>query len=977
MRRQTLLHHLPPRTVSWLLAAGMVAAGSANSAALDEYLIDTWRSDNGLPNNAVTSVLQTRDGYLWIGTSNGLARFDGLRFKTFRTVDTPELKSNQILSLYQDQRGGLWIGAEVGVVRYDHGQFTPYTSREGLSAAPVMSIGEDHDGRLWVGTQSGLNRWDQTRFVSFFQIDGLPDDRVASIRLLRRGQVVFGTGRGLAATRQGRFGFFQPQVDLPRNRVNSVQQDPQGRLWLADEAGLWRIDPKAATNAAVCVYSGDVSSLLEPSANEIWFGTADGKACRLTAMAEENVVQEVTRRPAAITALSEDREGNVWIGTAGDGLLRLKRRQLHLLNLPAEQSSQEVTALVENNAGALWLAFGAGGIHGWHAGKWQTFRHPQFPEGAFVRTLAEDAQTGLWIGTLGEGLFCWRNERLQRWSQREGLSDSAIEALCADDQGGIWVGTRNGGLNYLQAGQVKRFNTPWGFTGNFASQITAGSDGILWIGTTGDGLFGLSNGTFLAYTTSNGLPHNVVQALHADPEGVLWAGTAGGLARIKQGQLTSFTTKDGIPEDSIFQVQDDNHGNLWVGSNHGLYRLRKQQLHDYAEGRTPFVDAVPYGPWDGLAELQCRQGVQVTRIRGDTGRLWFPTSRGLVWIDPDKLQWNNVPPSVVLEQALVENEAVPLAEPLRVRPGKEKVQFQYTALSLTAPEKVRFRCRLKGFDNDWIDVGSSRMARYTKLSPGQYHFEVLGCNNDGVWNETGARMALIVEPFWWQTVWFKVAVAVAVAGAIGGLVQLRRSRQREIERLRLRIASDLHDEIGSSVWSITLLSQMLHKYGTMGEEERGDVREIHRIATQTANAVRDIVWLINPAFDTVQDLVMRMKDFAGTMLRGVTFQLRSEGVNLSRQLPLDFRQNVFLIYKETVTNIAKHARATRVEVAVEEHDTRWRLIIRDDGVGFDPSAVPSGNGLKNLRRRAEKMAGSVEFETAPRQGTTVVVSLPM
>jgi signal transduction histidine kinase len=293
-------------------------------------------------------------------------------------------------------------------------------------------------------------------------------------------------------------------------------------------------------------------------------------------------------------------------------------------------------------------------------------------------------------------------------------------------------------------------------------------------------------------------------------------------------------------------------------------------------------------------------------------------------------------------------------------------------LSLTAPEKLCFRYQLKGFDRDWSEPNTTRVARYPKVPPGKYRFRVVACNNDGVWNEQGASVAIVVAPFWWATNWFRLGIAAAAASLIGGLYRLRQARRRELERLRVRIASDLHDDVGSSLWSITLLSRLLAKHGEMGSQERQDVGEINRIAAQTSNSIRDIIWLINPAFDTAQDLVLRTKDFAGTVLHGVDYRLHSEGVDLSRKLPLDFRQNLFLFFKEALTNIARHASATVVEVRIEKHKDRWCLSIRDNGVGFDPAAGTSGNGLRNLRARAAKMGATLEIRSQPGQGTTLV-----
>ncbi len=338
------------------------------------------------------------------------------------------------------------------------------------------------------------------------------------------------------------------------------------------------------------------------------------------------------------------------------------------------------------------------------------------------------------------------------------------------------------------------------------------------------------------------------------------------------------------------------------------------------------------------------------------------------------MKLNTAPPPVVLEAVLIENDRCRLRNNIRVPPGKENLQFQFTALSLTAPGKVAFRYQLEGFDRGWSEVTPSRTARYPKVGAGKYRFHVVARNNDGVWNETGASVALVVTPFWWETHAFRLAAAGAVILALAGLYRMRQNRRRELERLRVRIASDLHDDGGSSLWSITVLSRMLAQRGTLSPEERQDVNEIHRISVQTSNAIRDIIWLINPGLDSLQDLLLRMKDFAGVMLRGIEFRLECKGVDTTRRLSLDSRQHLFFFFKEALTNVAKHSQATAVEVQIEHQSGRWRFLIRDNGVGFDPGAATSGNGLKNLRARAAKLGATLEIQSRPGEGTAVILA---
>lgn len=938
-----------------------------------DYVIHNWRAPQGLPDDAVTAINLTPDGYLWVGTANGLARFDGLRFAAFRSGSTVGLPDGGVLNLFADAESNLWVGTEGGLVRYRDGRFSVFTTKQGLSSDRILCVKEDGHHQLWAGTVTGLNRWDQPRFNSFFSLEGPPGNRINDMAPLPDGKLVLATDTGLAEFGGIRYGGYDPVPGMPGGAVYHLLADSRGDLWMAGEAGLYRIRRAGPDQGVVQVSTGLVTTLANGGADEIWVGTAAGDLQQVPLKTGKPAPVEITRFPSAITALHTDDEHDLWVGTAGNGLFRLKRRQLRLIKNPTAVAGQTVTALLIRPGGEIWMVPAVGPLLCRRAGEVAPFRAAGFPKDNQVRTLAENPDSGVWMGTLEDGLFNWDRNQLRHWNELDGLSDNDIEALCAGTNGEVWVGTRNGGLNRLQAGRITRFLTPWGYTGGYARVIAQDRSGRVWIGTQGDGLFSLREGKFESFTTQNGLPDNHVQALLLDADGVLWIGTAGGLARLKNQELTKFTELDGLPDQDICQIQDDGLGNLWVGSESGIYRLRKSELRGGREGRPRFLNAVTYGESDGLPPLQCIPGAQAISSDPPGESLWFSTSQGLVHGQPDLLRWNRRPPPVVLEQVLVDNSAVPLTDPIQVSPGKGTIEFSYTGLSLPAAEKVRFRCQLVNFDAAEVDMGEKRAARYTLVPPGRYHFQVRACNNDGVWSQTGAGIGVVVEPFWWQTTGFRLAVGAGAGALIFLLVHQRRVRLRELERLRIRLAGDLHDELGSSLWSINLLSQSLQKYGRLGDEERQDVGQIHRIARQTSNAIRDIVWIINPAFDTTGDLVLRMKDFAGTILRGTEYQVQCHGADLSRSLPLDFRQNFFLMFKEVLTNVAKHAAATSVEIRLQEETEVWMLCVRDNGVGFDPHLPAKGNGMASLRGRAEKMGARILIDSHPGQGATVKI----
>lgn len=944
------------------LLGGLLCARADDPAR--PYIAQTWTSEEGLPSTEVTALLQSRDGYLWVGTPGGLARFDGDRFVTARKSEAPGLASNRILSLCSDAEGGIWIGTDGGGLTHQPAGTPELTPRvQGLSSLTVLSVYVDDRGDVWAGTAAGLNRWQVNRFVPYMKVDGLPDETITVLIPRPRGGLLIGTAAGVGEFRDGRFTIYSPAPALPAGRVAALLADRAGRVWIAGAFGLWSAQP-GPDGRAEChqVWSDPTTSLLERRNGEVWAGTASGSLRAL--LTDQASPVEVHRFDSPSAALLEDHEASVWVGSR-QGLTRLKRRQLRFLGpdhgpeLVAYAASPSGTEVrVRKDGTASFSLAGTESQASW------------LPPATLVKT-ADVLDRIFWVGTSGEGLRRWDGQSDRVWGQREGLSDIFVESLYAEGPDSVWVGTRNGGLNHVTPKGVRRYLTPWGYTGNYANALAAEAGKTLWVGTSGDGLFALRDGEFTHYNSRSALPDDRITALAVEPDGAVWVGTAAGLAFWDGARWHGFSNT-GVPMESIDQMQEDDFGHLWLGCGQTVYRLETAELRAVAAGRRDVIYPVPFARSDGLAGATLIPGVHVSpNSRRD--QVVFLTSRGLLAIEPGHLDSNTNPPPVLIQEVMVGSEAVSTARRVEVPPGRQTIQFRFAALSYAAPEKVRFRCKLSGYDNDWVEAGGSRTMRYARVPPGKYRFQVTACNNDGLWNTTGASVALNVSPFWWETAWFRIAAALLAGGAVLYLLQLRRQRRREIEHLRVRIAGDLHDEIGSSLWSITLLSKMLQQGSSLGDEEKRDAGEIHRIATQTSNALRDIVWLINPGLDTLQDMVLRMRDFLSATIRGTEVQVRADEADLSRKLSLELRQSFFLVFKEAVTNAAKHARARHVEVVLSEKQGVLELCVRDNGRGFRPEEPTQGHGLQSLKRRAAAVRGQLVIESAPGGGTSVVL----
>jgi hypothetical protein len=445
---------------------------------------------------------------------------------------------------------------------------------------------------------------------------------------------------------------------------------------------------------------------------------------------------------------------------------------------------------------------------------------------------------------------------------------------------------------------------------------------------------------------------------------------------------------------------EDNDGHLWMASDLGIARVSRQELNAFADGRRRSVNYVAFDRSDGLATAEVG-GIQPACLKARDGTLWFGTAKGAAYVDPTQLRVNSLPPPVMIDDVRIDGERVEAQSPagreetspggpgaaahsplgtrpwsqITLQPQQRRVEFSFTGLSFTAPTRVRFRYRMEGFDPDWVDGGATRSASYTRLPPGTYRFHVTACNNDGVWNEVGDSLAVVVVPAFHQTWWFLLLVLGAVAGLSSALFHVRLSRLKQLARLRGRIAGDLHDEIGSNLGGIILLSELAQHVPALPPEAQASLREINATAQHTAGAMRDIVWFLDPECDTLAAMVARMREFARPLLSGVECEFVVPGDLPLQSLPLEFRRNVLLTFKEILHNIVKHATATRVSIRVEVTGRRFTLRVQDNGRGFDPAAAASGHGLRSLHQRAVDLRGTFTVESGPGTGTVAALTV--
>lgn len=786
---------------------------------INQYVHDNWGLQQGLPQNAVQGIVQTENGYLWFGTQEGLARFDGKDFAVYDKLNVEELTGNRIWTMYPDRAGNLWIGTYgdglTRMSRTGSGElsFTTFTREQGLSNDQVRAICVDRSGRLWIGTGGGgLNCLESPgaadgKFTTYTQKNGLADNVVNAIFEDREGILWIGTGKGLTrvihpGTADRSFTTYTVNHGLSGDIVNCIYEDRSGTLWIGTDNGLDRLEHGDSKNGSFTVTTYTVSHglgsnvirvIYEDRDQNLWIGTFGGGLSRLGDGTFTHFTERHGLSNNSVLAIFEDREGNLWIGTGGGGVDRLKNGKVTTISKKQGLSGDIVFSVYEDREDVLWIGTHGGGLNrlnrrGSTDSTFTTFTKAQGLSNNMVRSICRDRRGVLWIGTGGGGLNRmnppgYKDGQFTIYTTKDGLSNDIVNSVFEDGGENLWVGTHKG-LNRLN--RENRISEPLTFTvytvkdgllSDVIWPIHEDRNGALWVGTDG-GLNCLErrkNGKidFSAYTTREGLAHNVVRSIHEDRDGGLWIGTRGGLSRLKNGRFVNLTVRDGLFNDVVHQILEDDRGNFWMSCNKGISRVSKKQLDDFCEGKIKRVSFVSYDEKDGMESRECVGGCQPPGLKSRDGKLWFPTIKGVVKIDPNRIDTNPLPPPVKIGNILVDNRIIRSVfspdnegENITLPRGSDRIEIHYTGLSFTDPDRVQFKTKLEGFDESWLDVGARRTAYYAKISPGEYTFRVKACNNDGIWNETGASITVYLEPYFYQTFWF-YALCVLAAGLTG------------------------------------------------------------------------------------------------------------------------------------------------------------------------------------------------------------------
>jgi signal transduction histidine kinase/ligand-binding sensor domain-containing protein len=765
----------------FVLATAGAAFALPTDRAISQYAHRSWRIEEGLPHSVVRGVSQTDDGYLWIATYEGLARFNGESFTRFNKTNVKGWLRDTILAQMKAKDGALWIGTNGGgALRMKDGRFDVLLPANGLSSDIVASIAEDSDGTIWLGTSGGLCAWRHGRIeASFTEKDGLPPASILSLAVAKDGTLWIGTrSRGLYSLR----GRTIQAEGIPGENVLSIWPDADGALLIGAGDGLYRRDANGIARVEA-IPVDQVTAVMRDSDATLWVGTYSNGLFR---MAADGTTGEFTSDQGllnnSVRTLFEDAEKTLWVGSNG-GLESFVAGKFVTFGSDEKLSNSYVRTVFEDSHGNVWVG-SSKGLNRLSGSGNRVFTKADGLSNDYVFSVTETNDGSIWAGTANGLNQLLPSGRVVQYHEADGLPSRSVRALHCDRSGTLWIGTDSGavrleGKKFIRVMPAPRWDT------TFVQAFAEGNDGTLWIGTDGRGLARYSGGVFQTWSDAEGIPDSHILALHVDHDGTVWIGTdSAGLIRFRAGKFTQFTTDSGLPSDKVLQLLEDDFGRLWFGGGRGIWYAKRSELNDYADGKLSHISPAVFGSGDGIRSVQCNGSVSPSAVRTRDGRLWFPTNDGVATILPRPMFAVNARrPPVTIEEVVVDGVSSVPSGDLIVPPGARQVEIHYAALTYVSPQNARFRYRLVGFDEAWVEPEARRIAYYTNVPPGRYEFRVIGANADRVWNESGATLHLRVKPRFVQTIWFPLLIVTSliVLAVIVHYLRVRGMKRRESE----------------------------------------------------------------------------------------------------------------------------------------------------------------------------------------------------
>jgi signal transduction histidine kinase/ligand-binding sensor domain-containing protein len=948
----------------------------------DGYTRRVWQTQDGLPENMSQSFAQTPDGYLWIGTSGGLVRFDGVRFVTFDRGNTPQMTENSIFCLTVSRDGSLWAGMEGGgLLRYRGGAFRQYSVADGLTNGFVRAVYEDREGTLWVGTDDGLFRLSGERFSRTDGNGKIPALAVHDIREDHMGRLWVGGSR-LLMIRGSDCKEFVLEGYPSATRVKSILETSDGTIWVGTVSGLQHLRGSLESGHFLNVpeISSTVRALHEDRGGTLWIGSIGGGLVRFHDGSFSRIVTPDNLPGGTVLAIFEDNEQNIWVGMQ-TGLLRLSRAAMSTFPLP-EAPNADFGTVYSDRDGSLWVA----STHLYHINAKRTDSEmiPSPETGVRVRNVLRDRTGALWIGTDGHGAFRLKGADKVHYTKRNGLTNDFIRAFLESRDKSIWIGTDEG-INRWRDGVLTNYRMTDGLCYFSVRALLEDRKGGLWIGTD-RGVSHWEDSGFVEDAVVKRLAAEKVWAIHEDDEGGLWFGTrGGGLFRWRDGALTSYGSEQGLASNSIYHILEDLQGIFWMSGPKGISSVSRRDLDKLAKQPNSRPAVTLYGLSDGVEATQMHGGTQPAGVLTSSGELWFPSNRGPVRVLPGLTHPGDLP-HVVIEEVFVDGREMPVSGLLVVPPGEGRLQIAYSAIRLRSQERIRFRYMLERFDREWVEALNRRVAYYTNLPAGEYRFRVQAFEMSMPESVAEASLGFHWRAHIYQTGWFLAACSLLIIGGVFVFYRLRlrqvHARFEAVLEERNRIAREMHDTVIQGCASASALLEAVVSMEPESNGPRKDLLDSARTQIRaTVDEARQAVWNLRQEESASPEITQLLGSMAQQVSHVSRVPVHFEASGKTMPLDRTVEYVVLMVAREAVSNAVHHAHPEEVRINVNFDNNKMRLQVVDNGSGFDLDEVltsPSSHfGLIGMRERIEHLGGRFEIESAPGRGTRLFVDVPV
>lgn len=979
------------RIASTIILA-LCLAGPVSAQSDERYTARSWNVEHDLPQSSVRCITQSHDGYLWIGTWNGLARFDGIRMKVFNGLNTPNLNPS-IVDIFEDSKHRLWIGTDGGgLMQYRNGAFVRMDTIFGGGVITYSSIAEDPSGRIWFAYDRGISVYRDDTFLHFNSSHGLPDASATYVFRAPDGSMYIQYVGRIYHVRLS--GDSLVHIDPPFHTGGyRIALDSSGTIWygIKGRGLVRRTGSKESLDTRLA--SHHPKEIFVTPDQTVWIMTPRGAFILKDGNLEHR--QYIGGVDISnISSVFQDREGILWLAAEGGGLTRLLPKQVQTITTKEGLETSSIMCGFEDRSGTMWIGTWLGGLAQSNGRSHDAFTLiPQLSNGLTIMAVCQSFDGTMWVGTWAHGVHTIRQGRVERFLTKGLHESTTVRSIVSDTGQGVWIAAIYSSVWHVGPEGVQVWDTTNGLSSSMINSMLRTRNGDVWIGTDGGGVATISQGRVSTLDSRSGLLSDFMHVNIEDSEGSIWLSSKLGLQRWKDGRLSTITAQQGFDDDPAQFLQDDD-GHYWVGGTHGIHRISFQEMNGVANGTLSHLSYLSIGKADGMPIQEVAGGSNQHAWKTRSGALWFGTTQGAVWIDPRKVSSNPVRPGVLIEEVLVEHRPVSLSEEIALLPQETKIEFRYTGINFSSPENIRFRYVLEGFDGAWRDVGKERYAQYTNLAPGTYTFRVTAANNAGIWNEDGVSVVVHVLPPFWATWWFR-GLAVFLFLSVGPFIywvrvtglKRQQARHQEFSRKlieqqeaeRKRIAGELHDGLGQQLLVIKnrLLMSMQETPPVDGKEQ--SLAQISEVVGSAIEEVRSISHNLRPHQLDQLGLTKTLRAVVRQLRESTQLIVTAHLDDIDGVLGGDEEISLFRIVQEALSNVSKHSGASEVTVTTRRETGKILVEVTDNGRGFDlnhgsnQERFGTSFGLSGMAERARMFGWEFTMDSAKGQGTTIRV----